>query len=131
MIPLLFCIVNCSVVVLAKSPLKKLLAGIVVSPITNASAFSAVPKYLTASEPTKGVSLKLNPALSPVLNPGIATLGINACFAIIAIIWSCILIESTLYVKSSVPTILLACVPVKSPSLNSGPTNTQPEPVNK
>ena len=83
------------------SPLKKLLAGMLILAILKASADSAVPLYF-ALVLDKVKLVKLKPGLSTE-NPLIFTLGVNCALVIIATGWASTSTFKIVYVKSSVP----------------------------
>ena len=88
------------------SALRKFAAGTFSDPITNASAFSAVPKYFAVPEPVISNVLKLYPGLIRV-KPCIVVFGVNASVAIIASVFAFTSITKTVYVTLSVPIIVV------------------------
>ena len=106
MIPELFLIFNGTILLVSLSALKKFEAGTFSCPITNASAFSAVPKYFAVPEPVISNVLKLYPGLIEV-NPCNVVLGVNALVEIIANVFAFTSTTNTVYVTLSVPIIVV------------------------
>ena len=128
--PELFLIFIGTRLLVSLSALKKFAAGTFSAPTTNASAFSAVPRYFPTPEPVISNVLKLYPGLI-VVKPCNVVFGVNASVAIIAKVFALTSTIRTVYVILSVPIIVSGLTPVERPSLNVGPTKIQPEPVNK